>query len=408
MMKRSVIIILIAVLAIALFVPRSWATEAMGVDIHGFISQGFLQTTDNNFIADSEDGSFEFNEVGINFGKDMTNRLRFSLQFFARDFGATDNSEITIDYAYGDYFFKNWLGLRFGQMKAPHGFYNETRDIDMLRNSIFLPQSVYEEMMRSPMLSLQGVGLYGHLDMRAVGGLSYQVMYGTQTISKNSRMAQALVGFPADYVENDTTEVKEKYAGSIVWATPLDGLRFGVSYDNTKMELTGHFNRSVMPPFLNQGDPLAIDFDEYSNWVYSAEYAWRNLMLVAEYIKVKREFIIDLYEQEDQYEPDGWYAGAAYRFTDWFELGAYYSEINGNRDESTILNVSTDYYDYLKDYCATMRFDINPYWVFKLEYHNFEGAYSLSAWDNPEATEGAMDYFEKDWTMFAAKMTVSF
>lgn len=405
MMRKSVIIML-AGLVIASFATYSWAAEAMGVDIHGFISQGFLQTTNNNFIADSKDGTFAFNEVGINFGKDLTDRLRLSLQLFARDFGATDNSDIKIDFAYGDYFFKDWLGLRFGQLKTPHGLYNETRDMDMLRNSIFLPQSVYEEVVRSPMLSLQGVGIYGHLDLHAAGGLSYQAMYGTQNIDKNSRMAQALVGYPTNIIENDTTEVKEKYAASIVWTTPLDGLRLGITHDNTKMSLSGHFNVTI-PGYFAEGDIVTIDFSRYANWVYSAEFTWRNLMLIAEYIQVQREFEMNLFGA-DKYEPEGWYAGATYRFTDWFELGAYYSESHGNHSESTAFPVIFDYYDYLKDYCVTLRFDINPNWVVKLEYHDFDGAYGLSVWDNPAKTTGGSDYFEKVWTMFAAKMTVAF
>lgn len=404
MMRKSVIIML-AGLVIASFATYTWAAEAMGVDIHGFISQGFLQTTNNNFIADSKDGTFAFNEVGINFGKDLTERLRFSMQFFARDFGATDNSNIKIDYAYGDYFFKDWLGLRFGQLKAPHGFYNETRDMDMLRNSIFLPQSAYEEVMRSPMLSLQGIGCYGHLDMHAVGGFSYQAMYGTQTIDKNSRMAQALVGYPSDWIDNDSIEVREKYAGSLVWATPLEGLRLGFTYDNVKMDLNGHLNDNS--PF--SGVAISLEYKKYENYVYSLEYTWRNLMIMAEYIQVKKEYEINLLG-EGEFKPEGWYAGVTYRFTDWFELGAYYSESHTNREpyNSAILPTFPDYYDYLKDYCVTARFDINPYWVFKLEYHDFDGAAGLNAWDNPEKTSGAYDYFEKDWSMFAAKMTVAF
>lgn len=406
MMRKTVISIFVA-LTIVSFIGPCWAVESMGVDIHGFISQGYLKTTDNNFIADSKDGTFEFNEIGINFSNKLSDRMRFSVQLFARDFGETDDSEIRIDFAYGDYFFKDWLGVRFGQLKAPHGLYNETRDIDMLRNSIFLPQSVYQEVVRSSTLSLQGVGLYGHLDMHAVGGLSYQAMYGTQTISQNSRMAEALVGYPSDLYDNENIDVDTKYAGNIVWATPLEGLRLGVSYDNVKMSLLGRWNTTLIPGLIEEGMATWMDYDKYENWVYSLEFTWRDLMLMGEYIQTNKVYEISFLGEDDS-QPDGWYAGLTYRFADWFELGGYYSESHNNIEVVGILPELPDYYDYLKDVCVTTRFDINPYWVFKLEYHSFTGSQGLSARDNPESGFFTLDFFEKDWTMVAAKMTVSF
>ena len=34
--------------------------------VHGFLSRGFIKTTDNRFFGDSDDGSTEFTELGIN------------------------------------------------------------------------------------------------------------------------------------------------------------------------------------------------------------------------------------------------------------------------------------------------------------------------------------------------------
>src|SRR5207302_10876406 len=67
--------------------PRAAALELgpsespLSVEVHGFISQGVLRTTANNYLArsDSGIGSFEFTEIGINFTKSLTDRLRFGL-----------------------------------------------------------------------------------------------------------------------------------------------------------------------------------------------------------------------------------------------------------------------------------------------------------------------------------------
>ncbi len=150
-----------------------------------------------------------------------------------------------------------------------------------------------------------------------------------------------------------------------------------------------------------------MEYKKFENMVYSMEYTWRNLMIMAEYIQVKKEYYIN-FIGEGSDKPEGWYAGATYRFTDWLELGGYYSESHSNHEPVGILPELPDYYDYLKNICVTARFDISGHWALKLEYHNFTGSYGLSARDNPESSLFALDFFEKDWRMVAAKLTASF
>ena len=97
-----------------IFLPagHAFAGDVGDVEIHGFISQGYLWTTDNNYLADTEKGSFEFNELGINFSTWLSADLRAGIQLFARDLGTIGNDEITIDWAYADYHWRDWLGLR--------------------------------------------------------------------------------------------------------------------------------------------------------------------------------------------------------------------------------------------------------------------------------------------------------
>ncbi len=58
------------------------------VDIHGFISQGYIKSSEYNYIvSDSEDGSFQFNEFGINFTSNLTDDIHMGMQLIARDLG---------------------------------------------------------------------------------------------------------------------------------------------------------------------------------------------------------------------------------------------------------------------------------------------------------------------------------
>ena len=129
-MKKA-LIILISGLATILFAAPSIAYEFLGVDIHGFISQGYLSSGEDSV----EEDSFEYSEIGLNFGRELNDNLRFGLQLFAKEFAEVSNNEIKIDWAYADYRFHELLGIRLGQIKFPHGLYNEIRDIDMLRYS---------------------------------------------------------------------------------------------------------------------------------------------------------------------------------------------------------------------------------------------------------------------------------
>ena len=92
-------------LAIILFCSgyaHAW-DEYGQVDIHGFISQGYLVSSYQDFyFAKTSDGTFEFNEIGLNFGTQVTDELRMGIQFLARDLGDFGNDEIYIDYALAD------------------------------------------------------------------------------------------------------------------------------------------------------------------------------------------------------------------------------------------------------------------------------------------------------------------
>lgn len=403
--------ILIATIVLCFFTSNGIAMEAEGVDIHGFISQGYIKTTDNNFFGDTEDGSLEFNEFGINFGKQLDDKLRVGMQILARDFGNYGNNEIVIDWAYGDYRFEDWFGVRAGKMKAPKGLYNETRDIDMLRTTIFLPQSVYPEILRDMDLGLMGAGIYGNIDLNGGGMISYQAMYGTQDVDSNEAASQALMGTTAieTPVENDSIEVDSKYVLALVWDTPLTGLRIGATYDDSDIFTTAHFTGGDW----GADEIVTNDFKTFSNTVISAEYTIGDLILAAEYILTDKEYIFafpDGMSDTEEVTADGWYLASSYQFTDWFALGAYYSASYNDkedRDGDGAGGNSPKSRYYFKDICLTTGFTVNPYWTIKLEGHRFTGTNGVSPIDQVADSNGDI-FAEEDWNLFAIKTTFSF
>jgi hypothetical protein len=70
------------------------AYDVLGVDIHGFASQGFVQATRENPwpVAGSADGTFHFNDFGINAAKQITPDFHLACSFSRRTGGRTERT----------------------------------------------------------------------------------------------------------------------------------------------------------------------------------------------------------------------------------------------------------------------------------------------------------------------------
>jgi len=259
-MKKLILVMIIATFAV--WVGPAAAYESGGVDIHGFISQGFLASSEYNYLAhNSTDGSFEYNEMGINFSKQLSDKLRIGAQFFARDLGDAANNKVTLDWAYGDYRFKDWLGLRAGRIKRPLGLYNEIRDFDMLRTSIVLPQGIYNDLYRDNGIALNGVGLYGNVDLGAVGDLEYQALAGAINSDADSGVGKYTNANLAPYGgELDGNLIFDTaYNGAIRWQTPLSGLKLAYSIASANVYTPIIFTVTI------PGVPLPIEVPAHSD-----------------------------------------------------------------------------------------------------------------------------------------------
>ncbi len=94
---------------------------------------------------------------------------------------------------------------------------------------------------------------------------------------------------------------------------------------------------------------------------------------------------------------------ANYRFTDWFELGSYYSVHHdniGDRDGDERYASGIKERAYLKDFALSLRFDINDNWIAKIEGHFMDGLLDVNYGDDPDP--------DSNWQLYAAKMSYSF
>jgi hypothetical protein len=417
--------ILVSLVIMALLPCGSlFAFEVGKLQVNGFLSQGYLQSSDNNFLdPNSKDGTFQLNELGLTFTAPISEKLRIGAQFLSRDMGEEGNNEVTLDWAYGDYRFADWFGVRAGKIKLPVGLYNESRDSDFLRTMAFLPQSVYDEMQRSFMGAGLGAGLYGNVPAGNLGDFDYQLFYGQNQVDEDillvdeglneDGMNYIVKTLSGGYANVDRFKYEADYAvaASLVYNLPVDGLRLGASYFRTK----GKFDVSVNEPAgFFEGTYGITDFDTTANYnnmyVLSAEYVQPLYSLHAEYMQrdndVKASGLAGVVGSSADFmtaTSEGWYVMATCQVppVPGLSVSALYDVFYQDKDDKDGKNLGFHPNGYRKDFGIGTRYDINDNWLVKAEWHKIEG----TALNMDIVNDGSMD---KDWSYFIVKTSFNF
>ena len=148
----------VGLLAVALVAAGSAASagDLGGVTVHGFLSAGYVKTTENElYFARTTQGSFEFADAALTFSSEPIPRLRIGAQLFAQDLGSQGNHRVIVDWAVGDYRVRDWFGVRGGKLKFPLGLYGTLRDADIARPEIFQPEAVYSDLLKDLVRSFE-------------------------------------------------------------------------------------------------------------------------------------------------------------------------------------------------------------------------------------------------------------
>jgi hypothetical protein len=370
--------------------------------IHGFISEGGFWSTDNDFIGTSSRGSLELFEVGLNVTTQLADRLRAGMQLYGRAIG-TFKDPPGIDWAYLDYRWRDWLGLRAGIIKMPFGLYNEYVDADSARLSILMPQSVYPLRDRTALLSQTGFSVYGTKRIGSAGELEYQAWLGTLNVPAN---ALELVGATLDRIDT-----KYVTGAQLFWRPPIEGLRVGGSYLRVSID----FDVTLASASVAQLVMLGLVPPEFDGavrisqrparvWVASAELVRDDWLFAAEYsrwFKRQSTTLPDLLPTIEE-DSERFYAMLTRRICAW-EVGGYYAvtHVDANdrqaRDETKF---PVRAHGFQRDLAATVRYDVNEHWTWKLEGHFIDGTAETFASRNPTPT--------RYWGLFLFKTTVTF
>ena len=356
------------------------------VQVHGFASQGFVHTDHNNWrtMYSSHVGSGEFTDFGANVSMQVTDKLRIGAQVYDRNLGHLGDWHPSLDWAFADYWFKPWFGIRGGKVKTVLGLYNDTQDFDFLHTFAFLPQSVYPTDLRDATIAHLGGDIYGKVSLpRSMGSVSYTAYAGHRSDSLHGGNAYLASEFGVHY----SSYSGPQYGGDLRWTTPLKGLLIGSSRVNG--DLTGRAT------FINPLNPTAgiVPYSEVSkaDWTdqFYGRYTVGKLRVDSEYRRFVHDGIINRDLMETITDVRGWYISGAYRVIKRLELGSYYSRysitsVSGGGALSAFAPHETDTNlpaNHIYDNVITARIDVAKFWNVKIEGHFMDG-YGSSTYPN--------------------------
>jgi hypothetical protein len=366
------------------------------VQLHGFLTQGYMESVESNFLGDTRDGSFRLTEIGININAQLTDQFRIGGQALYCNLPATSTGKIHVDWLVADYHFSDPFGARLGKVKMPMGLYNMERDSDFLRPLIFLPQSIYDETLRDSWQALWGGDMYGNLFLGKWGDIDYQLFGGRIQYEDDSLATLASTEFVNRFnqqyslflsTEDLNRQNNYAYGAALFFNPSLKGLRGAM----TLLVLDDE-------SWLHEYEVSSLRIK--SKFVASLEYSWKNFSWTAEYSETDR--------RQEQFEvttlngpSQAWYMLLSYSPIEVLTFSLLYDEyyrLKNNHHES---ECSQNLYPWRKDLAASLRYEITENWTFKAEWHTVDGTALYSGYFNPQGTE-------RYWQYGALKLSFNF
>jgi len=362
------------------------------LQFHGFGSQGFILSSDNNFFGKSKDGSFKYHEVGMGASIRPLSDLQFSAQVLSRRAGEGDRGDIRLDYGFMDYRIiskeSNDFGIRIGRMQNPIGLYNDTpRDVAFTRPSIFLPQSIYFD--RTQNLARSSDGLHLYTDHRTgIGDFFFVLGAVYANVNDKETKRVMLSGLPGDL------ESRLTYATRLMFEQDGGRVRLAI----TGLLLNARFKSATSPE--ERGEirfrPLILSAQYNAEfWSLSSEYALRNF-------RYRNVGPLNFNTTGESY-----YLQGTYRLFKTLELLLRYDVTFQDKEDrkGKAFAASTgrpNYSRFAKDATVGLRWDITKTFMSRVEYHYVDGTAWIPSLDNPPSTT------TRYWNLFSVLISFRF
>lgn len=333
------------------------------VQIHSFGSQGFAVSDQNNFLTmKTTKGSFAMTDGGANITVKISDRFRVGAQVYDSNVGQINNWHPQLDWAFADYKFKDWFGVRAGKVKTTLGLYNDTQDMEFLHNWALLPQSLYPTDLRDNTIAHLGGDIYGDVNLPKVGSVSYTVYGGQGQTNRHGGYYYNLSDSGAP-IKTFSTYV---YGGDARVTTKIPGLTVGTSVLRRSTSIVGTSLTAYGPlPYTAGTDPI-----ETVTAVY-ADYSKGRLHLDAEFRNDSDHLNIAVAGRPSNLDASnkGWFASGSWKLAKKLEVGGYYSAYLVSHSTTPQDPSSTHIYDRV----VSARYDFNRVFHVKVEGHFMDG-----------------------------------
>jgi hypothetical protein len=369
------------------------------LEVHGFATQGFVKTSANSFFGDSENGSFEFTELGVNATLEPSAGVRLSGQLLSRRAGEMYSGSPSVDFALADFSIRNTetdsLSVLIGRIKNPLGLFNETRDVAFTRPGIFLPQVVYFDKLRNVILSSDGVGVrMEHFGDRA--NVNLYLAAAQPQVDENIEYSYLGRGFSGDFEPDGVS-----FVGRMLAETPDNRLRVSFSLASTSLD----FDRKAT-------DPIGDGNLEFLYWIASFQYATENWTFTSEYMREPiewRGFAGSMFDGMSA-QAEGYYLQAAWRAREDIEFMFRYEEgfadradRSGRQMQRATGGLVPAHSRYSKIFTVGARWDLSSSFMLRAEYQRHDGTFVLSSRENPIPSD-----MDPDWDMFSISASYRF
>jgi hypothetical protein len=369
----------------------NWLPES--VQVHGFLSQGFIHTSDNNFFGKTDDSiSHDFRELGLNGSWQILTDLQVAMQVVWRDAGDTDNGGFRIDYGLANYNLysseSSLLAVRGGRVPTPLGFYNDTRDVAATRPSILLPQSIYFDRNRNLALSADGGYLYGE----------HRTEYGDFSFNFGAvipRMDDPAFNFSIIGKSPGSMEGDASWVGRLGYEWEEGRVRLAVTY----ADFQGHYQP-------NAGAFLQAGRFQFNPLILSAQYNAENWSLTSEWALRRSDLTHFAPIPDIGFTGQSYYIQGTYKFTDALEGVIRYDELIWDLDDEKGEAFSRQFRvpnhsRFAQDWTFGLRYEILPSLMLSAEYHHINGTGWISSLENPQGTT-------QHWDLYATMISYSF
>ncbi len=365
------------------------------VKVHGFATQNFFHTSDNNVYGQSDDGiSPGLTEIGLNLSYQPLSHLTLSIQGLYRRAGKVDGGNVRVDYGVADLNLFNYqngrIGIRGGRIKIPFGLYGETRDVAFTNPTVVLPQGIYFDRSRSLLVSADGGSFYAD-HQSDYGDLSFKFNLGVP-LGDNEEIRSAILG-PSALGQFDAnpaiaTQLSyEMYGGQAI---------FAVSYMDLKLEYKPR-----------AGDVFSAGHANIRPLLFSAQYNGEKFGLTAEYLyrwNKRRGFSV---LPNSSFVTESWYLQGSYRLLPQLQAIVRYDTYSSNIDDRAGNNAVKvglpAHLAYAKDWMVGLRWDVLPSVMLRTEYHRVHGTAWIANADNRDISQT-----KQDWDLYIVQLSYRF